>query len=159
MLLHFEEVPLVHHPLNDLLDVVGQVGFVRHDAVQFRVSAVRRIGGGSPGRVLEVVGRQEAEQLADQREALGVVAGDEVSHAADSVVGRWTAQFLFGHLLVCHRADHLGSGYEHGAGVLHHHDEVGDGRRIDGAAGTRAQNRRNLGITPLARVLRKKMSA
>ena len=41
-------------------------------------------------------------------------------------------------------ADHVGPGHEHVAGVLHHDGEVGDRRRIDGAAGAGSHDRGDL---------------
>ena len=45
------------------------------------------------------------------------------------------------HGLVGHRLHHVGAGDEHVGAVLHHEDEVGHRRRIDGAAGAGAHDR------------------
>ena len=50
---------------------------------------------------------------------------------------RGAAEFLGGDDLVGDGLHHVGAGHEHVAGVLHHEDEVGHGRRIDVAAGAR----------------------
>ena len=55
---------------------------------------------GAARRVLAVVLRQVAEQLADHAQALGVVGGDEVAHAADGVVRHGAAQLLLGDVFV-----------------------------------------------------------
>ncbi len=53
---------------------------------------------------------------------------------------RGPAQLLRRDLLVGDGLHHVGAGHEHVGGVLHHEDEVGHGRRIDIAAGTRAHD-------------------
>ena len=64
--------------------------------------------------------------------------------AALLVVGHGAAEGLFRHLLVRHGLDHIRAGHEHVARVAHHHGEVGNRGRVDGAAGARAHHRRNL---------------
>ena len=68
----------------------------------------------------------------------------EVRDAAPLVVRHRAAELLLRHLLVRDGADHVGPGHEHVARVLHHDGEVGDRRRIDGAAGARAHDRGDL---------------
>ena len=58
-----------------------------------------------------------------------------MAHAADGVVGHGAAQLFLGDVLVGDGLDDVGAGDEHVAGVVHHEDEVGDGGRVDGAAG------------------------
>ena len=50
------------------------------------------------------------------------------------------AELLNRHVLARDGLYNLRAGDEHVAGVLGHHDEVGQCRRIDGAAGTRAED-------------------
>ena len=57
---------------------------------------------------------------------------------------RGAAELFGGDDLVGHRLHHVGAGDEHVAGVAHHEDEVGHGRRIDVAAGARAHDHGNL---------------
>ena len=47
--------------------------------------------------------------------------------------------------LVGDGADHVGTGHVHVGGVLHHEDEVGDGRRIDVAARAGPHDHADLG--------------
>ena len=54
------------------------------------------------------------------------------------------AQILLAHLLVRDRLDHVGAGDEHVARLLGHHDEVGDGGRVDRAASAGAEDGREL---------------
>ena len=100
VLVHFEELAIVHHAVDHVLDVVGQVGFGRDDRVERRVHAVDGVGGGAPRRIFAVVLRQVAEQLADHAQAFGIVGGDEVAHAADRVVGDGAAQLFLGDVFV-----------------------------------------------------------
>ena len=59
-------------------------------------------------------------------------------------MGEGPAQVLLRDFLVGHRLDDVGAGHEHVRGVLHHHVEVGDGGRVDGAARARAEDRGDL---------------
>ena len=67
-----------------------------------------------------------------------------MAHTADAVVRHRAAQMLLRHVFVRHRLDHVRTGDEHVAGALHHEDEIGDGGRVDGAAGARAHDGGNL---------------
>ena len=60
--------------------------------------------------------------------------------AAALVVRHRAAEVFFGDVLVRHGLDDVGAGHEHVAGALHHDDEVGDRRRVHGAAGARAED-------------------
>ena len=75
-----------------------------------------------------------------QRNAFGVVLDREVRDAALLVVRHRAAKVFLGDVLVRDGLDDVGTGDEHVAGLLHHHDEVGDRRRIDGAAGARSHD-------------------
>ena len=105
-----------------------------------RESVASRARGGSS----RLFRRHERQQVANQRQALAIVVGREVRDAARRVVRHRAAELFLGHLLVRDRLDHVGAGHEHVARVLHHDDEVGDRRRVDGAAGARPHDRGNL---------------
>ncbi len=70
----------------------GWFGDGRHQRVERGVLAVRRIVGGRARRIVEVVRRQERQQLADERQALAVVVGREVRDAALRVVRHRAAE-------------------------------------------------------------------
>ena len=76
--------------------------------------------------------------------AVLVVVRREVRHAALARVGFGAPQLLLGDLLVGYGLDDVRAGDEHVARVLGHEDEVGDGRRVDGAAGARPHDGRDL---------------
>ena len=65
-------------------------------------------------------------------------------HAAGRVVRHRAAELLLGHVFVRHGLDHVRTGHEHVAGVLDHDVEVGNGRRVDRAAGARPHDRGDL---------------
>ena len=73
---------------------------------------------------------------------------DELGHAAAGGMGCRAAQFLVGHLFAGHRLDDIGAGDVHLAGALDHEDEVGDGWRVNRAAGRGTDDHRNLGDDP-----------
>ena len=103
----------------------------------------------SLGRLIEVVEREEADQLADGLNALGLGVVDEVGDAGDAAVNIGAAQLLEAHFFVGDRLHHVGSGHEHVAHAAHHEDEVGDGGAIDRAARAGPQDRpRSAGRRP-----------
>ena len=59
---------------------------------------------------------------------------------AGGIVGHGAAQLLFRHFFVRHRLDHVGPGNEHVRSVFGHKNEIGDGGRIDCAAGARSED-------------------
>src|ERR1022692_4036439 len=135
VLMDFEEFAVIDHAMDGILDVIGLVGFGRHQRVKRRVHAVRRVGGRAARRIVAIVLGQVAEQLADHAQALAVVRRDEMADAAYGVVRHGAAQALLGDVLVRDGLDDVRTGDEHVAGRLHHEDEIGDGRRVDGPAG------------------------
>ena len=106
--------------------------------------AIGGILGRDEGRVLEVVLRDEREQVADDLDALLFGVHREVRDAALGGVRDGAAELLRRDLFVRHRLDHVGTGDEHVRGVLHHDDEVGHRGRVDRAARARAHDRRDL---------------
>ena len=130
VLVHFEELAVIDYAVDDVLDVVRQVRFGRHERIKRGIHTVDRIGAGAAWRLVAIILRQVAQQLANHAQAGGVVGGDEVAHAADRVVRHRAAQPLLGHVFVRHGLDDVRSGDEHVAGVVDHEDEVGDGRRV-----------------------------
>ncbi len=144
VLLHLEEVPLVHDEVDQVEDVVRLVRRLGHQAVERLVLPVERVRRLAHRRVVHVVRREEAEQFADQQQALAVVGDGEVRDAAARVVRHRAAEVLFRDLLVGDGPDDVGTGHEHVARALHHHREVGDGRRVHRPAGARPHDRGDL---------------
>src|ERR1700733_14962285 len=131
---------IVGERVNYVLDVVGLLRIFRDHRVQRRREAIPGISGGFSRRLVQIIGWQVTEKLADHGEAFGIVAGDEMRDAAGGVVGHGTAQLLLGDLFVRDGLDDIGTGDEHVRRVAGHENKIGDGRRIDGAAGARAHN-------------------
>ena len=67
-----------------------------------------------------------------------------MGYAAAGSVGGGPAQFLVGNFGPGNGLDHIRAGNIHLPAALHHKDKVGDGRGIDGPAGRRPHNNRNL---------------
>ena len=144
VLLHLEEVAVVDDASHNVLDVIGLVALGGDDHIECLVGAVDGVGRLLTRRVLQVVGGQEAEQLANHRKALGVVMRQKVSYAALAVVRRGAAELVFGDLFVSDGLDHVRARDEHVTGLVDHQDKVGHSRRVDGAAGTRSHDGRDL---------------
>ena len=140
VLVHLEELTLVDDGANQIAHVVGLVGLLRHQVVKRRVLAIDRVPRPAARGVVKVVGGQEAEQGADQRKTRLVVRHDEMRHTALRVMGHCAAELLLGHHLVGDGLDDVRPGDEHVARLVHHDREVGDGRRVHGAAGARAHD-------------------
>ena len=95
-------------------------------------------------RVLAIVLRDEGEERARQLDEVLFVGGDEMRDAAARRVGRRAAELFERHLLARDRLDDLGAGDEHLRDLFGHEDEVGDRRRVDGAAGARPGDQADL---------------
>ena len=142
--LHLEELAVVDDLRDHLLHVVRLRRLVRDERVELRRLAVDRIGGSGVRRALEVVLRQEREQVARVLEARLLVGRGEVRDAGLRRVRRRAAELLERDLLAGDRLHDVGAGDEHVRRALRHQHEVGDRGRVDGAAGARAEHEREL---------------
>ncbi len=140
VLLHFEEVAVIDDAGDDVLDVVGLRRIGGNDGVERCVFAIDGIVGGAARRRVKIVRGQKAEELAQHGEALLIVMREEVRDAGDLVVGGGAAQLFLGDLFVRDGADDIRAGDEHVGGLVDHEDEVGDGGRVDSAAGAGAHD-------------------
>ena len=62
-----------------------------------------------------------------------------------TVVRHRAAELVFCHFFMRDRLDDVRTGHKHIAGLVHHDDEICDGGRVHGSAGTRSHNRGDLG--------------
>ena len=83
LLRHVEDVTVVEDPQQDLVHVVGHVVGVRHDRVEFEIVRrdLRLQAGVDDRRVVEGVGGQEAQVVADVLERRLLVLDDLVDVA------------------------------------------------------------------------------
>ena len=107
-------------------------------------AAVARVVAAHVRHGLEVVLRQEREQVARVVAERVLVVGHEVRDARALRVRVGAAEFLERDLLAGHGAHHFGPGDEHVRGAARHQHEVGDRGRVDGAARARAHHERDL---------------
>ncbi len=115
-----------------------------HERVELGRLAVDRIGGCGVRCRLEIVLRQEREQVARVVEHRLLVGADEMRHARAGRVRGRAAELLLRHLLAGDRLHDVGPGDEHVRRPLGHQHEVRDRRRVDGAAGARPEDQRDL---------------
>jgi hypothetical protein len=158
VLVHLEELAVVDDEAHDVAHVVRLGRVLRHDRVELGVHPQRVVGRQHARRRLEVVLRQEAEQVARVLEALVLVVGREVRDAGLRVVAHRAAELLELDVLAGDGLDDVGAGDEHVRRLLHHEDEVGDRRRVDRAARARAHDQRDLRDHARALTLRTKTS-
>ena len=140
-----EELAVVDDLGDHLLHVVRLVRRVG-DQVD---DAVARAVGGVVGlvvrRVLEVVGREERQQVAHLRQRGLLVVVHERGDARLRRVRERAAELLLGDVLAGDRLHDVGTGDEHVRGALHHHHEVGEGGRVHRTAGARPEDHADLG--------------
>ena len=135
---------VVEHRGDHIPHVVGQAGAFRQHGAQLGAAAVRRVEGFVVRGMLEVVGREEAQQLLHRVERLVLAVAHEGRHARLGCVAAGAAEVLEGDLLAGHRAHHVGAGDEHVRLLANHEDEVGDRRAVDGTARARPEDHRYL---------------
>ena len=145
MLLDLEEGVLVHDGDDGRLHVVGLVRIFRDQRLQHPVPPLRVIARRDRGRTLPVAPREVGKQVSDAGEGVGLRVVEEVGDATLDVVDFRATELVEAHLLAGRHPDHFGAGDEHVAEVLDHEDEIRDRRRVDGAAGARAGDHRELG--------------
>ncbi len=126
--------------MDRVLDVVGLLRIRGDQGVQRFVAPVGQIGGLAAGRIVHIVRREKTQKLANHGEAICIVSGDEVGHAAFFVVGHGAAELLLGDFLVGDGLNDVGAGDEHVGSLAGHENKIGDRGRIDGAARARAHN-------------------
>ena len=128
------------------MHVVGLVGGVRHERVEGAVGVV--LGEVSLDVVrrdlIEVVAREEAEERLDEVHRLALVGGHRVGHTALAVVRARAAELVEADVLAGDGLDDVGPGDEHVRGLVDHDREVGDRGGVDGAAGARPHDQRDL---------------
>src|SRR5690606_629311 len=129
----------------DLVHVDGGLGVGGHELVHAGVGGEVERGLQVVGRVHDVVGRQEREELAGDVEGVVFVLGNEGDVAADGGVGGRAADFVHGDLGAGGGLDDVGAADEHLGVVPGHDDEVGEGGGVGGAAGAGAGDDGNLG--------------
>ena len=144
LLVHLKERPLVDDHVDDILDVVGMVGVLRHDAVESLVFAIKGIVAFGEGGRLAIVLRHVLQELFEFGNGVGFVFAGEMRHPGFGGMGHGPAEFLGGHLLMSDGFDDIGTGDEHVRGPLGHENEIGDGRAVDGSPGAGTEDDRDL---------------
>jgi len=119
---------LIHHSFYHVSYVIRFVGILRNQGVQIFVCAIYRIGAFYRRRFLHVVLGDKCEEFPYQIESLHLVLAHELRHSGLGRMHLSPTQILVGHVLVGDGLDHVGPGDKHVRSMLHHEDEIGDGR-------------------------------
>ena len=142
--LHFVKLAIVDDAPDHLVHVVRLVRVVGNNIEQRLVTPVARVGRRSARRIREIVRRDEAEQIANPLKALRLRVKGEVCYARLGRMSVGAPQVLHRHVFVGDGLNDVGPRHEHVRCATHHIREVGDRRRINGAAGAGAEHRRDL---------------
>ena len=138
------ELAVVDDRLDHLVHVVGQVRRRRQQVAQLGAQPLGVVVALDGRRLLHVVLRQERQQVAHVVEARLLVGRHERGDARLRGVAHRPAELLERDVLAGHRLHDVGAGDEHVRRLADHEDEVGHRRRVDGAAGARAEDHRDL---------------
>ena len=144
-LVNLQEFFVVKNRLDHLGDVVGLVRRVGDDDVERVVQTVGSISRGVVGRHLHVVAWQEGDEIPHRLESILSGRIDEVGDTRLGGMSRGSAQLLHRHVLTGHRLDDIGARDEHVRGLVDLEDEIGQRGGVDGTAGTRSHDHRDLG--------------
>jgi hypothetical protein len=142
--LQLEERTVVDDGLDHALDVVRLVRGVRDQRVELGRLTVGRVRRRGVRRRLEVVLRQERQQVSGVVDACALVRSDEMGDPGLRRVRRRAAEILERDVLPGDRLHDVGAGDEHVGRALGHQDEVGDRGRVDGATGAGPHDQRDL---------------
>ena len=142
------EVAVVDDGRDDLLHVVRLAVARGEQLTCLGRLALRIVARLEPGRLLEVVGWQEREEIADLVEAGLLVRRHERGDAGLGRVSHGPAKLFEGDVLAGGRLHDIGPGDEHVRGLPDHVGEVGHGRAVDGPARARAEDHAHLGDDP-----------
>ena len=144
VLVHLEELAVVDDQLDDVAHVVGLVRVLGHDLVELGVhplGVVRRLHA---RRRLQVVLREEADQVPAVLQAGLLILRCEVRNPRLRVVRHRAAELLEADLLAGDGLDHVGTRDEHVRGLLHHEDEVRYRGRVNGSSRARPHDQADL---------------
>ncbi len=132
--MHFCKHTVIHYELNDVLHIIWLVGAFRYEVVQGFVFPIGTILRPHAWRIFTVVLRQIRQEVPDSDQAFRLAVACKMRYTALRGVGYGSTEFFKRDIFVRNRFDHIRSSDEHVACVLHHEYEVGDSRRVDGAA-------------------------
>ena len=86
MLVHFQKVSFVGDGLDQIANLVGLIRILGDEVVELRIDAVDVVGVRDARRIVEIVRRNERQQLADRGQAVFIGVGREVRDAGDLIV-------------------------------------------------------------------------
>ena len=142
--LHLEEFSVVGDSCYHLIHIIGLVGVVGDDFVEQVFLAVDGVGALHTWSLLHVVRRNVGKQRLDHRHCLLFGLGRERRHTTLRGVNAGSTEILGINILARYSLHNGRTGQEHIRCVLHHQDEVGEGRGVDGTTCARTHDGRDL---------------
>ena len=124
--------------MNDVVHVVGVVGVVGQNFVERVFHAVDGVVALYAGCFFQIVLRQIGEEGTDFLCQLFFTADSEVGYTALGAVYGGTAQVFGRYVFTGDGLYYFRAGEEHVGYAFEHEYEVGDGRGVNGASGTRS---------------------
>src|SRR5438477_11740276 len=100
MFVNFKKIVVIHDGVYGVLDVVRLLRIFGNQRIEREIAAVGGIAGRAARRVFQIVGWKKAEKFADHGAAVGIIAGNEMRHAAFFIVSHGAAKLLLGYLFV-----------------------------------------------------------
>ena len=141
--MHFKKRFGIYQFSNNPADVVRLVRVGGYNGVQLLAQFVA-FGVIIHRCLLIAVLRYIVQQLFNRSNTLHLIRVSKMRNARFGSMRLCTAQFLAGNILMRNGFNHVGTGYKHITGVLHHHNKIGNGRRVNRPTGTRPEDGRYL---------------
>src|SRR5207244_10527961 len=104
--MHFEEIAVVNHGVDYIFYVIWQIRLRGDNCVECCVGTVWRVGAGLSRGIVKIVGWNEAEQLTQHGQALGIIVSEQMRDTRSFIVRNRAAKLFSGDDLV-----HDGSNY------------------------------------------------
>ena len=140
----FEELTIIYDSANYLVHIVRFVRVIRNDVVQGIFQTVDRVCAVYIRSFFQIVLWNVAQQFADKSQAFFFCLCSKMSNTRFGGVNARATQVFLAYVFSGYSLYYLRTGKEHVGCTFHHQSKVCQGRRVNGATGTRTENTGNL---------------